>query len=78
MYTKRRDKILIIAVLIYLAGPTFIQWAESLNNIDVYFSRIDFSGSYSGQERILYEIKEEISDVRTDIRNEGYRTFWLA
>ena len=75
MYTKRRDRILILAVSIYLSGPTVIEWAESLNDVHLNLSKIDTRHFHKGEERILFDVKEEISLLREDIRKQGHRTF---
>ena len=74
-YAKRRDRILIIVVLIYMFGPNLYHWLESMNDIHLNFERIDFSDLYSGEERMLYQIKQEIFDLRMEISEERGRTF---
>jgi len=74
-YTKRRDKILIVAVLIYMTGPTIYEWKESLDDIQLNLHEgFDFGDQYRGQEKMLYQIREEISDLRGEIQKQGRRT----
>jgi hypothetical protein len=74
-YAKRRDRILIVVVLIYMFGPNLYHWLESMNDIHLNFERIDFSSHYSGEMRMLHEIKGEIFDLRMEISKERGRTF---
>jgi len=69
-YTKRRDLILVGCVVIYVLGPVIYNWIESLNDIETKTKRIDFSDLYKGEERMLYRIHEEISELRWDIRHQ--------
>jgi len=67
-YVMRRDIVILCVVLTYMFGPHIYNFIESLNDIEINVTEVDVSEWYRGEERMLYQVKREISELRSDIR----------